>query len=295
VTIDPLGGAREKLEKIHEKQVHRDGWPDFAAFDPARYPESLRRPASRQWMRRANEELGSYYEFSTLARALAGARAPVQMLGALSRLITDEVRHAELCGTMARVVWPEGETSAPDAFRWFEPKLPFEEPPPIGAKDDVEPVHRWAADAILCSCCIGETLSRPLFESVATVCTDETSSAVLRQILRDEHLHATFGWEALAELLPRLGKASRAWLQKRLAERLGAFELGAVHGVTLEELAGKELVVEPGDPAKPNLAILDSRTYAMIFYATIESEILPRFAELGFDATGAWAARPRGA
>jgi hypothetical protein len=218
----------------------------------------------------------------------------MEILGALSRLITDEVRHAELCGRMARACWPEGPAEAPETFAWTPPRMPFPEAPRRDAKTgDVEPIYRWAADAILCSCCIGETLSRPLFESVATVCTDETCEAVIRQILRDEHLHATFGWEALAEILPRLSPESRAWLEAQLARRLGGFEKGAVHDVTLEELAGHELVLEPGDPAHPNLAMIDRRDYAMIFYATIETEILPRFAELGFDARAAWANRPR--
>ena len=290
---DPLSGAPPKLETIHRRQVHRDDWPDFAAFDPARYPLELRRPAVRQWMRRAREELGSYYEFTTIARALAGARAPVEILGSLSRLITDEIRHAELCARMAHAVWPEGPREVPDIFAWPAPKLPFHEPPALGPADDPEPVWRWAADAIMSTCCIGETLSRPLFESVATVCTDETSSSVLRQILRDEHLHATFGWETLAAILPRLTEASRTWLQQQLSRHLAGFEKGAVHGVTLEDLAGQELIIEPGDPSKPNLALLDARTYAMIFYATLESEILPRFTTLGLDAPAAWATRPR--
>lgn len=290
---DPLGGARAKLGVIHRQQVHRDDWPDFGAFPRDRYPLALRKPAARQWMRRAREELGSVYEFTAVAHALAEARASIELLGALSRLVTDEVRHAELCGRMARACWPEGVESAAADFAWPAPRLPFPDAPRLDATGDPEPILAWAADAILCSCCIGETLSRPLFETVATVCTDPTCEAVLRQILRDEHLHATFGWEALAELLPRLVPASRAWLERRLSDRLASFERGAVHGVTLEKLAGHELVVEPGDPSRPNLAMLSSRDYAMVFYATIESEILPRFADLGFDATHAWAARPR--
>jgi len=286
---DPLGGSGRGLTAIHVQQVHRDDWPDFDAFEVSRYSLGLRVRAARQWIRRAREELGSVYEFTAVGHALAEARVPIEILGGISRLVTDEVRHAELCGRMAHVTWPE---AAPGDLDFTRPSMPFPEPPSCkDAPSEVEPLLRWAADAILCSCCIGETLSRPLFEAVATVCTDPVGEAVIRQILRDEHLHATFGWETFAELWPRLTDESRSWLGERLSRRLAAFERGAASGVSLEDLAGTEITIEPGDPAEPNLALLTKEQYATIFYATLEHEILPRFEQIGLDARGAWARR----
>jgi rubrerythrin len=272
--------------------VHRDDWPDFEAFDPSAYDVELRRPAARQWMRRAREELGSVYEFTAVSHALAACRVPLEILGCLSRLITDEVRHAELCARMGHACWPEGVAANEEIFDFPPPRMPFPEPPVLDREtDDVAALLRWAADAILCSCCIGETLSRPLFESSATVCTDPVCEAVLRQILRDEHLHATFGWEALEELWARLNDEDRSWLQKRLSKRLAGFERSCAAGIELKDLADTEVAIEPGDPAEPNLAILTRHQYAMVFYSTLESEILPRFDDLGLDAEAAWAAR----
>jgi hypothetical protein len=280
------------IEPIHRRQVHRDDWPDFDAFDVGAYPLELRRRATRQWMRRAREELGSVYEFTAVSHALAACRVPLEILGSLSRLITDEVRHVELCGRMARACWPEGLEAGDEIFSWTPPRMPFPEPPVLDQKtDDAMPLLRWAADAILCSCCIGETLSRPLFESAATVCTDPVCEAVLRQILRDEHLHATFGWEALHDLFSRLDDEGRQWLEGRLAKRLAGFERTCADGVDLAELAGTEVAIEPGDPKKPNLATLTRHQYAMVFYATLENEILPAFDDVGLDARAAWAAR----
>jgi hypothetical protein len=290
--MDPLAGTRPKLGTIHRRQVHRDDWPDFAAFDVASYPEGLRQPAARQWMRRAREELGSVYEFTALSHALAACRVPLEILGALSRLITDEVRHVELCGRMARACWPEGLAAGDDIFDFVPPTMPFPEPPILDrAKDEPMPLLRWAADAILCSCCIGETLSRPLFESAATVCTDPVCESVLRQILRDEHLHASFGWEALEDLHGRLDDEGRAWLEGRLSKRLAGFEKSCAEGISLEHLAGTDVIIAPGDPASPNLAMLTRHQYAMIFYSTLETEILPRFEALGMNARTAWAKR----
>lgn len=277
---DPLRGASPRLRIIHEHQTHRDDWPDFGSLDASSYAPELRRPAARQWRRRAQEELGSVYEFTAVAHALAVARAPIEFLGGLSRLITDEVRHAELCGRMARAL-------EPNEREWVAPQMPFVEPP-LESPDEL---LRWAAGAILCSCCIGETLSRPLFEAAATVCTDPIASSVLRQILRDEHLHATFGWEALGWLYTALDAPARVSLEGELAWRLGQFERSCAAGVRLEDIAGTELSIEPGDPSRPNLAMLTPKQYATIFYATMEAEILPRFSAIGLDAAAAWQAR----
>ena len=68
-------------------------------------------------------------------------------------------------------------------------------------------------------------------------------------------------------------------------------------GVPLERLVGKELVLDPaetrGSDAPPNLGTLTGEQFAMIFYATLETEILPGFEALGLDAMGAWRARSR--
>lgn len=288
---DPLAGVTARLGRIHRSQVHREGWPEYASFDREAYSEPTRARSARQWMRRARLEYTSIAEFTQVAHALTGVVGPLELLGALSRLITDEVRHAELCGRMAVTCWPEGIESEPKAFEWPPPRFAWPDAPPI---DDGEAARmRWAADAILTSCCIGETLSLPLFEAVATVNTDRVCGQVIEQILRDEHLHAAFGWEALATLVEPLGDADRAWLQAQLSVRLASYERGATRGTSLEQLAGSSLTIEPGDPAEPNLAILSPEQYAMIFYATVERDILPGFERLGFDAKSAWANRPR--
>lgn len=292
---DPLSTSSQPLASMHRRQVHRDPWPDFAAFEPDRYAPALRQRSAAQWMHRAREEQGSVYEFSTLLRVLCEARIPVEIQGALARIITDEVRHTELCARMARTVLPEGSPpDREDLFAWPPPRTPWQTPPSGDAGGDAgepEPRLRWAAEAVLTSCCIGETLSKPLFEAVATVTTDPLCEAVLRQILRDEHLHAAFGWETLALLWDRLSADARAWLQRRLARRLGGFERSCARGLPVERFAGREVVIEPGDPAQPNLAHLSREHYAGIFYATLESEIFPRFHDIGLDPRRAWAER----
>jgi hypothetical protein len=282
---DMLALASERLASMHRAQVHRDPWPDFASFDPSRHDVGLRRAAAVQWAGRARAEHGSIHQFTQLAHALANARAPLHVLGALARLATDEVRHAELCAEMALACWPEGRAEGASAFAWPAPTSPWPDPP---AASDEPGQRAWAAEAIAVACCLGETLSRPMLEAIAVVATDPLAEACARQILRDEHLHATFGWEALGWLFPQLDAAARTSLHRRVASALAGFESTTACGIPLADVAGQEIAIERG---APNLGTLTDLQYAMIFYATLEHEIVPRFAALGLDAARAWAER----
>jgi len=184
---------------------------------------------------------------------------------------------------MARACLPEDPpTREPGATPWAEP--------PAGGADP-QALLRWVADGVVTSCCLGEELSRPIYEASATVATDPVCEAVLRQILRDEHLHATFGWELMDVVSERLSAESRDWLQARLAATLVGYERTCSAGLTIDELAGTEVIIERG--TEPNLGILDARQYATVFYATLESQVFPRLSRLGLDPVRAWRERPR--
>lgn len=282
-----LTPATERLGRMHRAQVHRDPWPDFSSFDPSAYDAGLRRAAAVQWAGRARAEHGSVHQFTILAHTLCNARVELHVLGALARLCTDEVRHAELCAEMALACWPEGRNTEPAVFRWTRPRAPWAMPPPV--TDDPRPLLAWAAEAILVSCCIGETLSRPMLEAIAVVATEPLADAVARQILRDEHLHATFGWETLGLLLPRLRPEQRAALEQRMARAFGGVEATTACGIRVEQVVGRSIEIARRDA--PNLGTLDDEQYAMIFFATMETEILPRLTALGLDAESAWQRR----
>ncbi|MEZ6186919.1 MAG: hypothetical protein R3F62_18145 [Planctomycetota bacterium] len=283
---DLLQAGSERLLAMHRAQVHRAPWPDPEVFDPARYPRELRRAAAVQWAGRARAEYGSVHQFTQVAHALCVARVPLTLFGSLARLITDEVRHAELCAATALAIDPEATART---LRLPSPRTPWKAPP-LG--DAREPLLAWASRAILVACCLGETLSRPMLEAIALRATDPLPQGVADQILRDEHLHATFGWEALAALWPELSDASRTRLQRTLTQALGDFEASTACGIPVEALVGKELEID-ADPDTPNLGTLSDEDYAAIFFATVEHEILPKLEAQGLDAGRAWAERPR--
>lgn len=279
------GECGQTLAAVHRTQVRRDPWPDFESFERERYSPELLSEGARNWAARARAEYGSIHQFSQVAHALTCARAPLHLLGALARLLTDEARHAELCLEMARACDPELD---PKAFRWTEPKTPWGLPPGPEAGDTER--LGWAARAILVACCLGETLSRPMLDAIALVATDPVAEGCARQILRDEHLHATFGWEALAYLVPQLSPTDLERLQETLRSALAGFEASTACGVTVAELAGTEVQIAR-DPATPNLGVLTPQQYAAIFYSTLEQEIFPKLEGLGLDPVQAWAAR----
>jgi hypothetical protein len=284
-----LAPSTTRLGRIHRAQVHRDPWPEFERFDPTPWPIEQRRAAAVQWAGRARAEYGSIQQFSGVAHVLTTACIELELLGSLARLITDEVRHAELCAAMALAVWPEGRELEPNVFAWPRPREPWRAAPAFVADDPhAEPQLAWVARALLTACCLGETLSRPMLDALVVVTTDPIAEAVSQQIRRDEHLHATFGWDALAHLLPKLSAPSRTELQRQLAADFAGFERSVCRGIGIADMAGRELVIERGEP---NLGVLTDEQYAMIYFATLEAEIFPQLRELGLDPERAWVER----
>lgn len=283
-----LAPAGERLGGAHRKQVHRDPWPAFDCFDPTPWSLEQRRAAALQWSGRARNEHGSVQQFGQLIEVLASARVELELLGVLARMITDEVRHAELCARMALAIWPEGVTIEPRVFRWPQPRPPWKDPPSPREILDPQPRIGWAAGAILTACCLGETLSKPMLDALVVVTTEPIAEAVSRQILRDEHLHATFGFEALALLLPRMSGAAREALQAQLGSDFAGFERSVCGKTTIADVANSEVVIERGEP---NLGVLTERQYAVIFYSCLETEIFPRLRALGLDPDAAWRTR----
>jgi hypothetical protein len=283
-----LAPAGERLGGAHRKQVHRDPWPAFEQFDPGPWTLAQRRSAAIQWAGRARNEHGSVQQFGQLTQVLASACVELELLGVLARMITDEVRHAELCARMAVALWPEGMQTEAQVFRWPQPRPPWVDPPSPRERLEPEPRLAWAARAILTACCLGETLSKPMLEALVVITTEPIAEGVSRQILRDEHLHATFGFEALELMLPRLSDESRARLQIGLAQDFAGFEQSVCGEITIADVAGSEVTIERGEP---NLGVLSGHQYAMIFYSCLETEIFPRLRALGLDPETAWATR----
>lgn len=277
-----LSTTTELIERFHRTLMDRRNRPEWEAFDPSVYPDELVAHARVQWAGRAVAEYHSTAQFGQLLHRLTCIGAPIELIGAATRLAQDECRHAELCARMADALGGRDRQDVPSRG--------------LSLYDEGDDLWLQIAQTILSVCCMGETLSVPMLYALEQVSTDPLAETVSRIIAADEEYHARFGWEALTWLIPRLDDAQRDTIQRSLPVLLSHFEaVCASSPELLEQLAGEDVEIEPGDPAHPNLGTLTNLQYAAIFYHTIEAEILPGLDALGFDALGAWQTRPRAA
>ncbi|MBA2664626.1 MAG: diiron oxygenase [Bradymonadaceae bacterium] len=268
VTTDVLG-------RFHRKLMKRRGGLDWASFDASAYDPKLVDNARQQWAGRSLAEYQSTSQFSQLLHRLALVGAPLELIGAATRLVTDECRHAELCARMADVLGGRDGFIVPaDSLSLFDAET-----------DPWVAIYR----TVLSVCCFGETLSVPMLDAIATVATAPLAQAVAEIIAADEEYHSTYGWELLTWLTPRLTGEQRDKVGSRLPLVMGQFERACGAGpAILETLAGTEITVEHG---APNLGTLSNLQYAAIFYHAMETTIFPGLETLGFDAHGAWEQR----
>jgi hypothetical protein len=273
-----LSTTTPTLGRFHRKLMDRGAAPAWEGFDRSRYEAGLVERARREWAHRAVAEYHSTAQFAQLLHRLTLLGAPIELIGAACRLPVDECRHAELCSRMADLLGGrEGHPIRSSGLALY---------------GDVEREHGELLACVLTVlmvCCFGETLSVPMLEAIHVVSTDEVPARVAQIIGADEGYHASFGWEALGWMLPKLSAAQRGVLEAELPASMAHFERTSGAGPKmLERLAGGAVEIERGEP---NLGTLELEQYGAIFYHTMEEEILPGLERLGLDARGAWASR----
>ena len=278
-----LGETTEVMGLFHRALMDRRHPIPWEEFDREAYEPALLEEARRQWAQRSVAEYQSTAQFAQLLHRLTLIGAPVEMIGAATRLATDECRHAELCARFADCMGGHDDVRVRGGLSLYEPR---------DGGDGGGELFLACYQTILTVCCFGETLSVPILRALYTVATDPVAERCASLIAGDEEYHERFGWEALAVMTGSLSEAQRQVVTGGLPGLMGHFErvcFGDPERV--EALVDQELVLEPGEA--PNLGTLQAEEYAFIFYATMESTILPRLAELGYPAQAAWAARRR--
>ena len=150
---------------------------------------ATRMAIANTWQRRAGEELKVAAAFSVLCRELLETGADGDVLLAASRAIHDEIRHGEICRTLAS--------------RYRGEAVPW--PPAVCLKMQrargPAPAHALLHVAEMC--CANEAVSATYLDASFASATGACARAALRELLRDEVEHARFGWiyvgRALAE------------------------------------------------------------------------------------------------
>ncbi|MDF1661631.1 MAG: hypothetical protein P1V97_07650 [Planctomycetota bacterium] len=274
----------KSISSAHRKQIHREPWPNFSELDLSQYDNALRVEAAHQWATRAGAEHSSVFQFSQLSQALSLACVPIEILGALARLITDEVRHVQLCLNVAKACAP------PEWSHLLKLPAPYAPWAPFNSDARRDELLAWASRAVLLACCLGESLSKPMLEVIALQSTEPVIEAATLQILRDEELHSLFGWETLRYLMNELSPEAIEVLHGALPRAFAGLEQTTAHGITVADLVGKRLTVTRSKET-PNLGVLSAIQSATVFYSTLDSMIFPELKKLGFDPQRAWQQR----
>jgi hypothetical protein len=238
-------------------------------------PKARRQPkapasdrARGEWLRRVEAEYRSAAITQELSLWLIRIAASPDLIKDGLRIVTDELKHAELSHT---VYVNGGGKEAPQIVR---ETLGITAPRRSSIEQDV-----------LCAgvevFCLGETVAVRLFRELRSRCTVPSARRALDRILRDEVRHRDFGW-ALFEWL------SETPLGPELVA-LAKSELPAMFRRLRASYSprGAERETEIPD-AERAWGLMPTASYGEILGNTLERDYVPRFARFDIDALAAW-------
>lgn len=257
-----------KLKAVHRKRVRRDGdAPAPPPFDPARYPEKIRRRAREGWQGLLDSEFESVVIAGWMTSALARMAAPLDVLGAFGRIVEDEVRHVDLC---SEVIWALGG----------EPTIPAHPPPPYPGWEKDPGAEVEAVTGLMAFFCIGELCSNHLLRQAELLAIEPIAQWALGEIVRDEATHGPWGFETASLFVKSWDGPRKEQLAGRLLEEAQRLErrLGGPLPPGTAERAPTEEQLQLNA-----LGLPDAPTLLGVFYQTVETQLLPRMRDLGIE------------
>jgi len=272
-TLRRASGDELMLTREHDAlTLPRKGVIHWDAFDRADYePPHLAR-ALELWRHRAFTEFHSLTLFTQLATQVQLLGAPLDWSGAFARMISDEVRHTELCLRMVRALGGD-DTLSLDPHTLHQP---------------VEgSLRAHVRKTVIAAFCIGETLSGRMFKRCLEGASVPLAREVVVAILVDETFHSELGWE-LGALLMRPDEDFEVE-RDALAGSLPSL---------FREFAGQCLVTrapawthaQPEFEDGPGFGGLSAAGYASAFFTAMEEDVVPGLEAIGLpEAPAAWA------
>lgn len=258
-----LTSEHEIIAKPRKTEIH---WDDFRVDDFT--PEQLD-AAARDWRERALQEFHSLALFTQLTTQIHQLGAPLDWSGAFARMISDEVRHTDLCLKFCEKL---GRPAAP-VIQQDELHLAVR-----------QPLHMHVRAGVIAAFCIGETLSGRMFKRCLQVATVPLAREVVAAIVVDESFHEGLGWELGALLMREITEKERDTLALELPALIAHY--GRLCGANAgPDWARREA---DGDPA-PNFGTLTYAGYARAFFDGMAEDVIPGLVALGLpEATKAY-------
>jgi hypothetical protein len=181
---------------------------DWAHLDlPAAVDEDVSAAVAAQWRENGRTEHASVAAFARLTLDLMALGAPPALVAAANRDALDEIRHTELCFSLARAL--DGKGESPGAF-------------PEASRARTLPASRTLALAALAvdslvDGALHEGVSARVIGRLVRRCEQPQIRAVLKEIAADEGRHAAHGWDVVAWCLTEGGSAVADALRGALA------------------------------------------------------------------------------
>lgn len=199
--------------------------------------EDIRAAVAAQWRENGRTEHASVAAFARLTMDLIALGAPPDLIQSANLDARDEIRHAELCFSLAKVL--DGRDGGPGPF-------------PGAQTARTLPGNRTLALAglavdSLVDGALHEGLSARVIAQLARRCEEPVIRALLFELAADEGRHAGHGWDVVKWCLAEGGapvahalRAAAAVLPENpstdlpMAARDGSWEGFGIHGVALE-------------------------------------------------------------
>jgi hypothetical protein len=248
--------------RIEAQRVH---------VDLPNHPD-LREAARRTWHGRMVNEYASHQVFLQLADQLEAAGLDAHTVARCRSFAEEERRHGVLCGAVTEALGGEA-------------KAHLAEPAPFPEHAEVDRLEA-ALRNVLSVCCLSETIAVALIGAEREEMPEGSLRELLTSIYAEECGHANFGWRLMKELLPSVSASTLTGLSAYLSVAFLHLEQHELAHLPLDSRPpahGRELGLCAGS---------DART---LFYATVETVIVPGLQAMRLDAQLAWQDRHAGA
>lgn len=219
-----------------------DRWLTADVSTPA-VDEPTRAALAAQWRENGRTEHASVAAFARLTLDLVALGAPPALVASAQRDALDEIRHAELCFSLAHAI--DGAVTSPAAF-----------PAAAGAPRSSRIRSLALAELAVSSLVDGalnEGVSARIVARLAKRCEDAGIRAVLREIAADEGRHAAHGWDVVRFCLAEGGAPVAHALvgaARVLPPSLGSTLAPASHGGAWERWGIPGAALEAAELAK---------------------------------------------
>lgn len=270
------GHFRSEHERLVATALRRGDADPEGALRGARlegsYHERTLELARRAFLERMRREHHSSTVFSGLLPQLIEAEATLDTKTAVLRMAMDELRHAALCGGVVELLGGEAILETDLAT----PSLPDH--------PTCTPIERALRNVVFVGC-MNETIAVGMLTEERALVREPAIEAVLTQLVADEVSHAKLGWTYLDEVWPQLDEEQRARTSAYLPYAFRHLEeslMGPMAHMRFDDLLRDELAA---------LGVPSPQDMRELFYAAMETAVLPPLQARGLPATESWRRR----